>query len=93
MPKSISVKPHLSIEELFRRYRSSNDPVEKAQYQIIWLLAQGKKVKEVAQICGYSHNWVYTLLSRYNQQGLTGLGDNRHNNPGGKLLFNSATVI
>lgn len=53
MPKRISVATHLSIEELEQRYRQAKDGIESRQYQIIWLVAQGKKTA----ICG-GNNWL-----------------------------------
>lgn len=42
MSKRISVATHLSSEELEKLYRQAKDGIESRQYQIIWLLAQGK---------------------------------------------------
>jgi hypothetical protein len=30
-----------------RRYREATDPVERSQYQIVWLLSRGKTTSEV----------------------------------------------
>ena len=75
MPKSLTLESHLSIEELKQRYRNSCDPVERSHYQIIWLLASGKTVKEVSSITSYSTKWIYHLASRYNQLGETGVSE------------------
>lgn len=53
MPKRISVLTHLDIEELEKRYRQAKNGVESRQYQIRWLLAQGKRTA----ICG-GNNWL-----------------------------------
>ena len=53
MPKRIQIAPHLPIEELEQRYRQAKDGVERSHYQIIWLLAQGRRTQEVAQLTGY----------------------------------------
>ncbi len=53
MPKRISVATHIRIEELEKRYRQAKDGIESRQYQIIWLVAQGKKTA----ICG-GNNWL-----------------------------------
>lgn len=82
MPKSITITPHLPIEELERRYRQAKDPVERSHYQIIWLLAQGKPTEEVAAVTGYSRIWIYELVRGYNHVGAAMLGDLRHQNPG-----------
>lgn len=48
MPKRIEIAPHLSINELQAKYRGAKNAVMRSQYQIIWLLASGKKTEEVA---------------------------------------------
>jgi transposase len=87
MPKRISVAKHLTIEQLEQHYRQARDGVESRQYQIIWLLAQGKKTLEVEEITGYSRTWMYALVKRYNAGGIEGLGDRRNQNPGTKPLI------
>lgn len=77
MPKRISVAADLSLEELEKRYRQAKDGIESRQYQIIWLLAQGKKTEEVEEITGYSRTWIYALVKRYNSSGVEGLGEAR----------------
>lgn len=48
MPKRITIAEHLNISELEQLYRQAKNGGESRQYQIIWLLAQGKKTA----ICG-----------------------------------------
>jgi len=86
MPKRISVTTHLSIEELEKRYRQAKDGIESRQYQIIWLIAQGKKTEQVEKITGYSRTWIYALVKRYNESGVEGLGDHRQLNQGTQPL-------
>lgn len=87
MPKRITIAPHLSVEELEQRYRKAKDPLLRSHYQIIWLLAQGRRTEEVAPITGYSRNWIYELVWGYNRIGPDTLGDGRHHNPGAKPLL------
>lgn len=75
MPKRIAIATHLDISELEKLYHQSKDGVESRQYQIIWLLAQGKKTEEVEEITGYSRTWIYALVKRYNELGISGIGD------------------
>ena len=77
MPKRITVARHLDISQLEQLYRQAKDAVESRQYQIIWLLAQGKKTKEVDEVTGYSRTWIYALVKRYNESGISGIGDRR----------------
>ena len=86
MPKRITIAEHLNISELEQLYRQAKNGVESRQYQIIWLLAQGKKTEEVEEITGYSRTWMYALVKRYNEKSLEGLGDLRSQNQGASSL-------
>lgn len=88
MPKRVQITAHLSLEELEQRYRQAKDGVERSHYQIIWLLAQGKRTEEVAALTGYSRGWIYELVWGYNRQGPASLGDHRHHNRGVQPLLN-----
>jgi transposase len=87
MPKRIQIAAHLSVEELEQHYRQAKDGVESRHYQIIWLLAQGKRSEEVAKLTGYSRSWIYELVWGYNRLGTDSLGDKRHQNPGATPLL------
>jgi hypothetical protein len=50
MPRRIQIAPPLSLEELEQRYRQAKAGIERSHYQIIWLLAQGKRTEEVAAL-------------------------------------------
>ena len=88
MPKRITITPHLSVDELAERYRQARAPIERSHYQIIWLLAQGKRSEEVVEVTGYSRNWIYELVRDYNANGPQCLGDGRRENPGATPLLN-----
>jgi transposase len=87
MPKQITDATHVDVSELERLYRQAKVGVESRQYQIIWLLAQGKKTQEVAEVTGYSRKWIYALVKRYNELGVEGIGDRRSENQGAKTLI------
>lgn len=53
-------------------------------YQIVWLLAAGKRTEEVASVTGYSRSWIYEIVWGYNRIGPETLGDHRHHNSGSK---------
>jgi transposase len=84
MPKRINIAEHSNISELEQLYKHAKDGIESRQYQIIWLLAQGKKTEEVEEITGYSRTWIYALVKRYNELGICGIGDRRSENQGVK---------
>lgn len=87
MPKHIAVAADLSPAELERRYRQATDAVLARHLHLIWLLAQGKRTTVVVEATGYSPTWIRTLARRYNRDGVAGLGDRRHQNPGGAALL------
>jgi hypothetical protein len=60
MPKRVTIKPHLSVEQLENAYRQACEPVKRTHYQIIWLLAKGMGTQEVVAATGYSRSWIYT---------------------------------
>jgi transposase len=87
MPRRIQVAPHPSVDELEQRYRQAKDAIESHHYQIIWLLAQGKRTEEVAELTGYSRSWIYELVWGYNRVGAESLGDKRRHNRGATRLL------
>jgi transposase len=87
VPKYVTITNHLSVDELASRYRKAVDPIERSHFQIVWLLAQGKRVREVVEITGYCANWIRILARRYNQDGPQVLADQRHQNAGATPLL------
>jgi transposase len=81
MQARLELAEHLSIEELKARYRAARQPTERSRWQVLWLLAQGKKSEEVAATLGYSVGWVRALARRYNAQGVSAASDGRAGNP------------
>ena len=41
-------------------------------------------MREVAEMVGYSQKWVREIARRYEAEGVEGLGDRRHGNPGAR---------
>ena len=82
MRNYISLQPYLPVNELKSRYLKAKEPVAARQWHTLWLLAKGKKVKEVAEVTGYAEYWVWALVRRQNKKGVEAVGDKRHNNPG-----------
>src|SRR5690242_15275436 len=78
MPRRLSLEPHLTIEELEGRSRSTKDPVERSRWYFLWLLARGLTATLVASITGYAAYWIGRIARRYNQHGPDGVKDLRH---------------
>ena len=80
--RRIRLDSELSVAELEGRYRKATAGADRSQWQISWLLAQGKTSAEVQAVTGYSVGGIRTLARRYNAAGAAGIGDRRHQNPG-----------
>lgn len=83
MPRHVTIGSHLALDELARRYRQAHDPVARTHWQIVWLVAQGHRVPEVAHLVGYTANWVREIIRRYNAGGPEALIDQRQFHRGG----------
>ena len=82
MSRLIALKLQHSVEELRACYRASSDAVERRRLQVIWFLTEGKSRSEVAKLTAYNRISICEVVKRYNSEGLTGLRDRRHENPG-----------
>ena len=69
MPRRIHLAPHLTVDELERRYRGAQEPHQRSWFQILWLLAKGQTAATIAESTGYSRYWIGQLVRRYNAQG------------------------
>jgi transposase len=65
-------------------YRKATDPVLRSHLLMVWRMSLGDSVGEVARMVGYSQKWVREIARRYESEGVEGLGDRRHANPGAK---------
>jgi hypothetical protein len=50
MPRRIHFEPHLTDDELQKRYRAAADPVERSHWHFLWLLAGGMTATAVAAV-------------------------------------------
>ena len=68
------VASHLTVDELFERYRRSTDAAEKTQWQILWWRAQGRGTSEVAALSGFKPDWIRRIVRAYNEHGPDAVG-------------------
>src|SRR4051812_26027653 len=76
------VADHLSVDDLEARLRSAQDPTATRHVQVIWLLARGHTIADVAAVTSFVPRWIEPLLARYNAHGPEALGDLRRRNGG-----------
>ena len=89
MPKYLEVASHLSVGELETRYRQSKQITERNHYHIVWLMAQGRRVPEVAEIVGYNVERVRQIVRKYNVEGPASLTDKRAGRSGRPRLLSA----
>jgi transposase len=78
---------HLSVEELEERYVGCEDATASRHFQVIWLLARGHTISQVAQMTAFGERWIEQLLARYNAEGPEALGDLRRRNGTPATIF------
>src|SRR4029079_13439891 len=86
------VADHLSVEDLEARLRSARDPTATRHFQVIWLLARGHTIAEVAAVTSFVPRWIEQLLARYNAHGPEALGDLRRRNGGVPSVLHPALL-
>jgi transposase len=69
MPRTLQLLPHLSSEELQRRYLSSQHPLERTRWHGLWLVSLGKSGAEAARLVGRSDTWLSDVARAYNSRG------------------------
>jgi transposase len=77
MSRRIELKPHLTTEELFQRYRACRKPNEKARWRALYLISRGTPAAEAARRAGRTSGWVTQLTRRYNERGAQAVPDRR----------------
>jgi transposase len=65
-------------------YRKATDPVLRTHLLMVWRISLGDSLGEVARMVGYSQKWTREIARRYESEGVEGLGDRRHGNPGAR---------
>lgn len=81
--KRLPVVPHLTHEEIDRRYRSCPDAAEKTRWHILWLVTRPHdplSATGAAKLVGYTPAGGRGVLKRYNAHGPDALADGRRGN-------------
>ncbi len=77
MPRRITLKPHLTTAELYRRYRACRHPQEKLRWRALYLISDGECANYAARRVGGSSGWITALARRYNERGAEAVPDAR----------------
>src|ERR671917_1773000 len=76
----LPIVPHLTPDQIYRRYRACRTGVEKTHWHLIWLLTRPEQPLAPAQAAaavGLTAVWARALLKRWNAEGPAGLSDRR----------------
>ena len=77
MPRRITLKPHQTTDELYRRYRACRQPQEKLRWRALYLISRGEFANHAARRVGRSSGWITALARRYNERGVKAVPDAR----------------
>lgn len=92
MPRPrLPIQPHLTPDQIAKRYRSCRDGLEKTHWQVLWLLTREQPAPSPAQVApmvGMTPGWIRTLIRRWNDIGPDALGDQRQATKGRKPKLN-----
>jgi transposase len=98
--RSISIERQEDKEQALKQaYQRSTCAVERRRIQVIRMMRGGKSREEIKEVTAYSDVSIIEGVKRYNAEGLAGLKDQRHENPGAEpwlsdeQLLNVAQVV
>jgi hypothetical protein len=77
MANPITLKPHLTTEELKKRYHWCQKAQEKTRWQALYLISKGMVAAEAVRRVGRASSWMTNLARRYNDQGAAELSVKR----------------
>jgi transposase len=83
MKRRIPLETHLTSAQIKARFLKCEDLVERSHWQTLGLLSRSDKnytCTEVADLMGFTADWVRKLVRRYNADPVNGLLDERSKN-------------
>jgi transposase len=93
MSRAIDIKLHDNEQALKQAYQRSRCAVERRRLQVIRMLRRGKSRREVREATAYSGVSMVGIVKRYNEAGIEGLKDKRHENPGAPPLLSDGQLL
>jgi transposase len=93
MPAPIKLKPHLTTEQLYKRYRDCRHPQEKLRWRALYLISNGEQASQAARRVGRSSAWMTKLARRYNRKGPDAVPDQRGEPIGRKPRLDKAVAL
>lgn len=88
--KKLALKPHLSTQELYRRYRACKTVQESRRWHILWLLSINTSINAIVAATGMSRTWIWRICTRYNMLGSDGVKRQQKRRSGAQPILNTA---
>ena len=73
MPRKVYLAPHLNPQELKEKYRKNKDVKESRRWHLLCLIAEGRNIKESAEVVGFSSGYAQRVVGKYNDLGEAGV--------------------
>jgi len=92
--RAISIEREEDKEQALKQaYQRSTCAVERRRIQVIRMMRRGKSREEIKEVTAYSDVSIIEVVKRYNSEGLAGLKDKRHENPGAEPLLSDEQLL
>ena len=73
MPKKAYLVDHFSSDELKKKYKTCNEPVEARRWHLLWKISLGWTIKNAAIAVGLDYQYSFKILKKYNEFGEEGV--------------------
>lgn len=90
---ALKLKVQHTVLELKEHFKRCTCAVERRRTQVIWWLTEERSRDEVMELSAYANVSIVAIIKRYNEQGLEGLKDQRHSNPGAPTLLSDEEML
>lgn len=92
MAKAYEITQDQRIEIESERKKNQNKNIER-RLRVLVLRAEGKKLKEIAEITGYNCSYVSKVISQYMQGGISAIAENHYRGNRRNMSFEEEAAI
>lgn len=69
MSRTAKLANYFKTEELYQKYRKSDNPVESKRWHLLWKISMGWNIKQSALMVGIHYQYALKIVKQYNQLG------------------------
>ena len=77
MPRRLKLEPHLTPDEIKKRFKAAREPIALRRWQVLYLVSQGKPTREIAETTTYHPQTIREIVWRFNDDGPETVSDGR----------------